>query len=338
MDDPLNMDRCLPECPPPCGAASNRLAYIDASMVVAWPTTGDDPDVGTTADWDSLFTATLSVTHGIPQYDVFESVQVSYLMRGGTRVMWRLNPRLDLPLPWLFQLQYGTHPAGNASWVDVGNLEPNIFYRIDTDRRDFGQRITGFYRVRMIAGAIEYTSRPVSVDGTLSYRDWRIASEILRQEKVRAGYAAQEGYLLRFRSTGNPCSRCLDPQTDEPTDPNCPHCFGTGVQCGYYYPLACVWADMTTADRNLMLDRQLAMGTVDHVVVSARMLMVPPFIGAKDIWVSQRLDQRYEIGKVQHIAEMRGVPLIANVELRLLPYTHPIYAVAIPAQDARITA
>lgn len=314
MDDPLNMDRCQQECPPPCGVPSNRIADLDPPSSIP-----------------------VSVTHGIPQQNVFESVQVSYLIRGGTRVMWKLRPELELPQPWSFQLQYGTHPTGDASWINVGAMEDNIFYRIDTDRRDFGQRIAGFYRVKLIAGPIEYTSRATSVDGTLSYRDWRIAAEILRQERVRAGYAAQEGYLLRYRSTGNPCSRCLDPQTNEPTDANCPHCFGTGKQCGYYYPLACVWADMTTADRNLMLDRQLAMGTIDNVVVAARMFTFPPFIGARDVWVSQRLDQRYEVGRVQHIAEIRGVPLLANVELRLLPYSNPVYNIAIPAQDARIT-
>ena len=271
-------------------------------------------------------------------YDIFESVHVSYLMRGGTRIMWKLNPRLQLPLPWVFQLEYGTHPRGTTSWSNVGIAVTNTFYAVDNVQRDYGQSINGYYRIRFTADGQTYVSSPTSIDGTLSARDWRMAKEILRKEQLRGRYTAQEGYLLRGRITGNPCSRCLDVQTKEPLDTNCPNCRGTGTECGYYYPMDCVWADVTPITRNQRLDEQLTRGTVDDVTAKARMLVMPPFLSSDDIWVSQRMDQRYAIGKIDNIAEMRGVPLIAHVELKLIPYTHYVYKIALPPQDAWVNS
>jgi hypothetical protein len=270
--------------------------------------------------------------------EIFEAMQVSYLIRGGTRVFWSLNPRLRLPLPWVFQLQYGTHPQGTTAWSNVGVPVTNAFMAVDSVQRDYGQHISGYYRVKLTADGADYVSPPVSVDGSLSARDWRIATEITRKERLRARFTAQDGYLLRARTTGNPCSRCLDIQTGEPLDSNCPNCRGTGTECGYYYPIDCVWADVAPTVRDIRLDEQLMQGTVADAKTTGRMLMMPPFLSNDDIWISQKLDQRYTIGKIKVVAEMRGVPLVADVELRLLPYTHQVYKIAIPQQDAWLTS
>jgi len=63
------------------------------------------------------------------------------------------------------------------------------------------------------------------------------------------------------------------------------------------------------------------------------MLMLP-LISENDVWVSRKTDDRYYIRTIQNASEMRGVPLVANVELRPAPYTDVIYDVEIPQQDA----
>jgi hypothetical protein len=59
-----------------------------------------------------------------------------------------------------------------------------------------------------------------------------------------------------------------------------------------------------------------------------------PLIDEKDIWVSRKTDDRYYIHAIQDVAEIRGVPLVANVEMRPAPFTDVIYSIPIPQQDA----
>lgn len=264
--------------------------------------------------------------------DVFEQLHVSYLTRGGTRVMWSIDPKIEIEAPWQFQLQYSLEPRPTATWTNVGLAVTNSFYAIDPAQRDYGQSIRGFYRVVMTAGDFVSASRAFSVDGVLSPRDWRIAQEILRKERLRASYTAVDGFLMRLRKSGKRCTRCLDIQTNEAMDMNCPNCRGTGYECGYYYPLDCVWADLSPVNRNSKLDDNATRGTVEDIRLAARMLMLPPFLSAYDVWISDRLDQRYTVHNIQHVAEIRGVPLIASVELRLIPYSDPVYKIPIPQQ------
>ncbi len=80
------------------------------------------------------------------------------------------------------------------------------------------------------------------------------------------------------------------------------------------------------------IDDQATRGTVQDIVISGRMLMLP-LINEQDIWVSRKTDDRYYIHSIQDVAEIRGVPLVANVEMRPAPFTDVIYQIPIPQQD-----
>ena len=67
--------------------------------------------------------------------------------------------------------------------------------------------------------------------------------------------------------------------------------------------------------------------------MSGRMLMLP-LIDELDVWVNRKTDDRYIIQTIRNAAELRGVPLIANVELRPAPFTDVVYNIPIPQQDA----
>ena len=119
----------------------------------------------------------------------------------------------------------------------------------------------------------------------------------------------------------------------EVTDPYCTQCWGTGKECGYYYPLGCIWADLSPVTRKKNLDDHGMRGTVQDVIVAGRMLMLP-LLDEMDVWVSRKTDDRYYIQAIKGVAEIRGVPLIATVEMRPAPYTDVIYNIPIPQQDA----
>lgn len=270
--------------------------------------------------------------------NVFSMVHISYVIRGGTRIMWTLHRSFVDPQPWVFRVETGRTGNEHADdWVPVGNSAENICYVVDTSRRSYtvGETDT-HYRVRLTTPNGVYFSQPTAKSGVLNARDWRNASEILRRERLRNRYASSDGFLLKRRTTGQDCTTCLDPQTREVTDIYCPTCRGTGKVCGYYYPIPCIWADLSSAPQRRQLDGSLSFGVERPIVTSARMSMLP-LVEEQDIWINRKTDERYAITNIRTIAAMRSVPLVANVEMRLLPFTDIVYEIPIPQQDEGLT-
>jgi hypothetical protein len=267
---------------------------------------------------------------------VFDMVHVSYLIRGGTRICWTLLNTFADALPYTFQLQVGQSGNQDADdWVDVGLPIENTYYAVDGTKRVYGKTQYTHYRVKLTTGAGTYWSDPIAKGGILGKRDWRLAREIVRKERLRSRYVSQDGYLLKRMVTGVKCTICLDLQTDEVGNPDCPECFGTGLQCGYFYPIDCVWADLSPRTHRKHIDDAGVRGTINDIVVSGRMLHLP-LLQERDVWVSRKTDDRYYVQSIQNASEMRGVPLIANVELRPAPFTDVIYTIEIPQQDAAL--
>jgi hypothetical protein len=141
--------------------------------------------------------------------------------------------------------------------------------------------------------------------------------------------AGQDGYLLKRKVAGTKCPDCLDYVTEEVTNAQCDTCYGTGFVAGYFDPVDCIWAALDTKVRHEQLDQ--ARGTINDIVVPARMLSEPQ-LNEEDVWVDRKSDLRWYVHTVKHIVEVRGVPVVYQVELRLAKYSDPIYQLAIPDQ------
>ena len=205
---------------------------------------------------------------------------------------------------------------------------------VDDQKRIHGKTQWTHYRIclRTQDGQI-FLSQPETALGGLTRRDWRIAREITRQERQRFRYAAQDGYLLKRKVVGTFCPDCRDHQTGEVLDPDCSTCFGTGFVDGYFPPMPCVFADLQPTVRHEELDGGQARGTINDIVVQARMLGVP-HLNEEDIWVARKQDLRWYIHRVQNISEIRGVAIVVQTELRLIPFSELIYTIDIPGQLA----
>lgn len=244
--------------------------------------------------------------------------------------MWELVPSFNDPAPLTFQLQVGT-TADNAAdaWADVGLPVTDVYFAVDGEQRVFGSTNWTHYRVKLTTGRGEYLSDPVGLWGTLSRHDWRIAREIVRKELVHHRGASQPGYLLKRRVTGQRCRTCSDYMTRESRNPRCPSCYGTGFECGYYYPMACAWANLSPKTRHTKLDA--TRGTVNDVVVKARMTLTD-LMEEQDVWVNKVTDDRYYVHEIQHVSEWRGVPLVGQVTLRPVAFSSIIYDIEVPQQ------
>jgi hypothetical protein len=264
---------------------------------------------------------------------VFERVVTSLLVRGGSQIFYTLKPTFVDKPPYSFQLQVGGTASNDSDdWIDIGASVSDALVLVDGEQRDFSKLRKTFYRIKLVThtGAVYY-SDPTGTMGTMEHRWWRIARGRLRQELVamRKGPGGQMGYLLKRRITGIPCPVCTDPLTNEVRNPACPVCFSTGFWCGYFYPIACVWASMSPRTYHTNLDPQR--GTTCDVVVKAHMANTW-MLDERDIWICKSSDDRYFIHSVKNTNEFRGVPISADVELRLAPATSPIYGIKIPDQ------
>ncbi len=261
----------------------------------------------------------------------FDRLVVSYLVAGGTRIFWELLPTFTDARPYVFQLQVGhTNNPDADDWIDVGGPVLDTFYAVDGEQRTFGKIRWQFYRVKLTTGRGEYYSEPTGLMGVLNQRDWRRARMAMRQEiaYMRNG-DGPPCYLLKRRVAGAKCSRCTDTLTDEVRQPFCVNCFGTGFECGYFFPIGCVWADIDPRTVRLKIDS--TRGTVGDVGVKARMINTWA-LSEDDIVIHKTTDDRYYVHTVQNLYEFSNVPIAADVELRLAPASDPIYTLDIPDQ------
>jgi hypothetical protein len=266
---------------------------------------------------------------------IFGTLRVTPTIGFGSRVEWSLHPGFSDPGPYTFQLQAGRTGLTNADdWEAIGLPAVDAFYMLDDTQRVFGKTNWTHYRVCLETPLATYFSPPIAADGDMSpqdRREWRtVITTWLKLFKLRTG---QDGYLLKRKLFGQPCPEsCVDFQTKEITDPECPTCYGTGFVGGYFEPAPCVYASLDPRVSHNERDAGQARGTInDALRVKATMLGVPQ-VFENDVWVDKQTDRRWYIHQIQHRIEIRGVAAVIDCEFRLAPFTDPIYQIEITDQ------
>lgn len=257
----------------------------------------------------------------------FRRVSVDHMVRGITRVWWQLEPTFNDPGPYVFQLETSDNGLPDAhNWRTVGTPVTNAVYAVDTQRRDVGAVLVNHYRVTLSTAAGKYVSAPASCWGELSEKDWVTAREIIRKELLRHQKVSTSGYLLKILRYGQPCSRCRELLTQEQTDADCPICFGTNYTGGYHPPAELQCWDLSPQVLNEDSDAQLRGSNREQALVNARVIGFPG-INYRDIWVNDKTDERWRIDDVKITASIRGVPLVYEVSMGLLPFSNVAYSI-----------
>lgn len=262
---------------------------------------------------------------------VFSRVSVDHLVGGGSRVSWELQKTFTDPTPHTFQLQVGKTGVSTADdWEDVGAPVVDTFFVVDSTQRVYGKRLTTHYRVELTTSEGTYYSEPVATYGLLSQRDWLLAKAIVRKELLRhEKKTSPSGYFLKRKwreGTTIVDHNVVDPLTGEVVKTIDTEGKGTSKVGGYYSPLA-MFMDLSPETHHIRTDDQ-GRGTVNDVRIQGRTVAFPQ-LNAKDVWVDATSDKRYFVHSVQHSAEIRGVPIIVNVELRPAAFNDPVYEVTI---------
>lgn len=268
----------------------------------------------------------------IPGPDPFYMVRVEMGLNNGLLIYWKLNPRFLEPLPYTFRVQVGKTGWNKAfDWENVGSPLVNVYHKVDAERRWYGKTNYVHYRVLLTTGNNKkFVSKPVTVEGFLNWRDWHIAQEIMRKEKLRhKWFSSVPGYLLKQIRDGEPCFRCLSPYTEEPKDYKCEICYGTGKLFGYFPPIPLSYVDLDNVVLKEGRNLQSGVGMTKQVNRKGRFLAVPQLY-TQDVWVDAGSGQRYVIQAIQVDAHIKGYPLIVSAELRLLPPDDVVYKIEVP--------
>lgn len=264
---------------------------------------------------------------------VFDRITVDHLVLGGTRVAWSLRPGFVDPDPWYFQLQAGYAGTPDADdWEDVGEAGENTSYAIDDDRRLFGKSWDVAYRLVLSTPNGTYTSEAAHSYGLLPKRDWLIGREIVRQRKLlHRKYTGWEGWLLRRRQRGttpDPTDLAVavtDPLTGGIITTQVPETYGTEFEGGFFEPYA-TYFQLTEEQWG---KPRTELGTKNPVQQRAETVAFPR-VDHGDVFVHAGSDRRYAVHPLTVTSQHRGVPLILNCELRLIPSSDVVYQLTMP--------
>jgi hypothetical protein len=254
------------------------------------------------------------------------------MTRGGTQICWSLGENVFFKGRHHFYVDFG-QPATNE-WVTL-NEQPIVddccYY--DDCRRHWGTVITHYYRIRLLLpdneGCPVYKSQPVLASGGLSRKDWLRARDIIRREHLQQRkIEGIPGFLLKRKRFGQACreTACLDWDTGEIRNGDCPRCYGTGIEGGYYPGVEYWLTEMQESPRRISVGDP-PRGTNQDIAAQFRGVMYP-LPETKDVWIDSN-DQRYIIDSVRSIADIRGFDLVGNLNLRLAPATSIVYSVPI---------
>jgi len=269
---------------------------------------------------------------------VFKRVEVWHMARGQSQICWSLSANFFPKGPLHFYVDFGR--AGTDEWVVLNPDDPVIDDCCFTDpcQRTWEFLSDHYYRIRMIQpsvpGSPVIKSDPVLGSGRLAKRDWLVAREIVRKERVQLRVDGTDGFLLKRKKYGVRCSRCTDWDTKEVTDSDCPYCFGTGILGGYYPGVEFTVKLEDNWNRKLSIGPP-PQGVNANIVKQARVILFPT-IDTRDIWVRADNDERYIVDSWTCIASYKGLQLIATTVLKLAPATDIVYSV--PLEEAPVAA
>lgn len=259
----------------------------------------------------------------------FRRISVDHMVRGVTRVWWQLEPEFNAPGPYVFQLQFGrTGLRDAADWQNIGPPVVNGYLAEDPTWREMGSTLLSHYRVVLQAASETYVSQAASCFGELPERDWLLSRELIRKESLRHERVSAPGYLIKPMRYGTPCPRCRDPLTQEITDSNCPVCSGTGFEIGFHPPLPLQCWDLAPVSVVEDVDAQLKGATRENPYTTARVIGFPA-VNTEDIWVNAGSDERWRVDAIQVTAAIRGVPVVYQIKMGLLPFSNAAYAIEI---------
>jgi hypothetical protein len=262
----------------------------------------------------------------------FRAIIVDRLTEGPTTIFWDLVDGFRDAGPYRFRVQVGsTGSPFSDDWKDVGPETANTYYMLDSEKHERNKTITTHYRVILSTADRVYISGPASALQHLDRYQFRVASEMLRRGRkaLENNPYHRQGYILFRRRFGPACTRCIDPNTNEVTDMNCPVCYGSGKLGGYFAPLAYQFAMITPRVITERVKAGVGTSADDY---RTGMFLGYPLLQTYDVFVDAHSDERFIVSTVKYVETIGAVPISQELEMGVPDFSNVVYKFPIPAR------
>ena len=170
-------------------------------------------------------------------------------------------------------------------------------FLLSTDFKEYSKFHNSYYIVEAILldkGNVTIQSNPTS--WATYQRNWVTlrSIEIQRREYILlTKFAGIKSYLFRKKNYGQRCTKCFDYLSNQVTDDNCPTCFGTSFEGGFFAPCP-VYVQYETTPNNR---EKTYFGNLEQNEIGAWTIAYPDFT-PDDILVRTGDWNVYSVGRI----------------------------------------
>ena len=224
-----------------------------------------------------------------------------------------------------FYLEIGPTELGPWTAVSATSNTLNYFLK-GVGPKQLNNGVEYFFRIvikdnatsEVISSSIAY-----GAGRTLSKRDRLIYREMVRREALTLDkFNGADFLLFRRIVNGTLCTDCIDEILQQAASNECPSCYGTGFQGGYY--------QSGRIQANLDEDSKLSPQVAGPQEIAQLIGNLPgyPIVKFKDILVDPYTNKRYEIVSTVE-DQFRTYNIRQTVTMSRLPPTDPSYQIPI---------
>lgn len=237
---------------------------------------------------------------------------------------------------YTYQLQVARTPnPQDVDWTNVGAPVSNPAFLVDAETPSYGYVLDKYYRIVLTTGEGKYISDAFGCFGQLTRKELKIAKEVRRKERLRAGYTAVPVTVFQKKRYGEQCPVCAHGIDGGSSNPKCEYCFGTGYLGGYHNPFLLNVMDISPSR---LMERHYSNNTATYNIATdryqARASGIPELYEGDIVW-DRATGQRFRITAAPVIAQIHRVPLVRNVDMTLLPYSDMAYSIGMPKQSSK---
>lgn len=240
---------------------------------------------------------------------------------GRSPIIRKFNGSLEV------KVQFGRTSAPDTdNWTDLTAYAEDTGGYTDDAQRIYSMEDNLFYRVvvRLESGQV-IASSCVRAQDTLPTRQIPVFNEIIRRWKLRAvNREIRPGFLLKRRRWGARCTECLDRDSGQKLESDCPTCYDTHFLGGFFQPIGCCFAQFGSYTYDENFSDQFGYA-VDGYQTQLTMLNLPN-IYPGDVWVDYDSDHRWGIDAVNVKTRIGTVETIVAASAYRLSSTDIVYS------------
>jgi len=232
---------------------------------------------------------------------------------GGFHYTWEVEQECEIAGPWTFSIEESE--TGQGDWTKITPDLINTFAYQEATKRYFPKENVFQFRLKMVATAGTFYSPTINPCWQLDWHDFLIVKEMMRKELLQQKEMSGIIVDVFIKTLMGPYCTCLDPITKDILDPQHAACHGTGKVPGYFGPYN-TWLTFTPLQKSRdFKEDNTDINYVDQL--GGRMIAVPE-LKELDVIVDKSSDKRYYVHSVKNEVELRRVPIVQTITLKLV--------------------